>query len=66
MKKMTQLITTDILGKAEISDQSYLDTDASFLKIDEDFSGNPRNRRNPTPGPFENPETGKQIRIKVW
>ena len=68
-KKHTQvkseIVTSDLLGRAEVPDQPFMDYDGSYLTIDIDYLGNIRNHENPTAGPFENLKTGEQ-RIKVW
>ncbi len=60
-----KLVTTKLLGKAEISDCSYERPDGSPLKIDTDYFGRKKKVANPTPGPFENPEDGLHL-IKIW
>ena len=65
VKMKNKLVTTQLLGKATISDQAYVNPDNSPIKIDKDFLGNPRKKRNPSVGPFENSESGIQ-RINVW
>ena len=60
-----RLVTTELLGKTLISDQAYTNSDDSPLAIDKDFLGKPRNKRNPTAGPFEDPGQGNQ-KIKIW
>ena len=60
-----QMVTTELLGKALISDQGYVNPDNSPITIDKDYLGNTRNSRNPTIGPFEDPGQGKQS-FKVW
>jgi len=65
-KIKTQLITTELLGKAKIPGQNYENPDGSALIIDFDYFGNQRNKNNPSAGPFEKPEIGKQIKLKVW
>jgi hypothetical protein len=62
----TKFITTQLLGKAIIPDQAFENPDGSPLKIDKDYSDNKRNENNPSAGPFENPEVGKQLKLKVW
>ena len=64
-KMKNQLITTALLGKAEVPDQAYENPDGSPITIDYDYFGNQRNKRNPTPGPFEKLKAGKNI-LKVW
>jgi hypothetical protein len=39
--------------------------DASPVNINTGYSGNKRNSANPSPGPFEILQSGKQL-IKVW
>ena len=60
-----ELVTTELLGKALLPGQAYTNPDGSSLRIDNDFLGKPRNPENPTPGPFEDPGSGK-VRVKVW
>jgi alpha-N-arabinofuranosidase len=49
-----------------IPDQAYENPDGSPLRIDTDYFGKMRNDKKPTPGPFENPETGRLLKLKVW
>ena len=65
-KVKTKFVTTELLGKAMIPNQAYENPDGSPLDIDTDYFGNKRNKRNPSAGPFEKPEIGKQLRLKVW
>jgi len=65
-KVKTQLVTTGLLGKAMIPNQAYENFDGSPLEIDIDYFGKKRNKRNPSAGPFEKPEIGKPLRLKVW
>ncbi|MEO0453593.1 MAG: right-handed parallel beta-helix repeat-containing protein [Verrucomicrobiota bacterium] len=58
------MVTTERLGKAVVPDLPYLDFDGSLIKLDADYFRNPRGIK-PTPGPFENPGSGK-IKLKVW
>ena len=60
-----QIITSEILGKALIPDQAYVNPDTTPISIDKDFLGNSRSNRNPRVGPFENMDKGVQ-KIKVW
>lgn len=64
-KMRNQLVTTELLGKAKISGQAYENPDGSAISIEKDYFGTLRKRKNPTPGPFEKPGTGK-IRLTVW
>jgi len=59
------LVTTELLGKAAISGAPFEQPDGTPLQVDTDYSGNERDKANPTPGPFENPGNGS-ITIKVW
>ncbi|MCP4314391.1 MAG: right-handed parallel beta-helix repeat-containing protein [Bacteroidetes bacterium] len=65
IKMKNQEVTSDLLGKALISDQGYVNPDDSPITIDTDYLGNTRNSRNPTVGPLENPGQGKQT-FKIW
>ena len=60
-----KLITTELLGKTNVSDCRFENPDGSVLKVDTDFFGNIRNRSNPTAGPFENSGNGR-LKLKVW
>ena len=59
------LVTTASLTKAIIPSLPFENVDGSALKIDADYLGNKRNAQNPSPGPFEIQNSGKQ-KIKVW
>jgi len=61
----SETVTSDLLGRAEVPDQPFMDYDGSYLTIDTDYLGNKRKHKNPTAGPFENLKPGEQ-RIKVW
>jgi alpha-N-arabinofuranosidase len=58
-------VTTKLLGKAKVPQVAFEDYDGSFLKIDTDYFGKKRDRKNPSPGPFEKPGTGTIV-LKVW
>lgn len=60
-----KLVTTDLLGKAQIPDLPFEQPDGMPIRIDTDYLGMNRNPSNPTPGPFERPGTGN-LKIKVW
>jgi len=60
-----QLVTTEMLGKAKVPDLPYEQPDGSKYRIDTDYFGNKRNTKNPYPGPFNEPNEGKQL-IKIW
>lgn len=57
-KTLTRLVATKTLGRARVSDLSYENADGTPLTVDTDFFGKPRSDTNPTPGPFEQPESG--------
>jgi len=61
----SEIVTSDLLGRAEVPDQPFMDYDGSHLTINTDYLGNKRKHENPAAGPFENLKTGEQ-RIKVW
>ena len=65
LNQKNRILTSALLGKAEISGQAYTMPDGSEIKIDKDYQGNPRNNKNPTAGPFERPGSGK-VELKVW
>jgi alpha-N-arabinofuranosidase len=59
-----KIVTSEMLGKAEIPDLPYEDVDGKPLRIDTDYFGKSRNEDNPMPGPFELPAGQRQL--KVW
>jgi alpha-N-arabinofuranosidase len=65
LNAQTQLVTTDILGHAQVPNQPFADYDGTTLLMNDDYFGRPRRNNNPTSGPFANLREGKQI-IKVW
>jgi alpha-N-arabinofuranosidase len=50
-----KLVTTDLLGRAQVPDALFENPDGSPVRIDTDYFGKRRSRTNPAPGPFENP-----------
>ncbi len=64
-KMKNQVISSEQLGKALVSNQDFTKPDGSPVTIDYDYLGKKRDNRNPTAGPFENPGKGK-ISLKVW
>jgi alpha-N-arabinofuranosidase len=64
-ERTRKLVTTELLGKAVIPDQTFENPDGTPLRIDTDYFGKKRNEMNPFPGPFENPAGGK-LTLKVW
>ena len=61
----TQLITTELLGKAKIPKQAFENPDGTPLRIETDYWGQKRLESNPSPGPFERPAKGL-VKLKVW
>ena len=61
----TNLVTTELLGRAAIPDLPYENSDGSPLTVETDYFGNKRNSSNPSVGPFEGSEVGK-LTLKVW
>jgi hypothetical protein len=64
-KLKTKPVTTELLGKAIVPKQGFENRNGTSLSVDYDFFGNLRNRKNPTAGPFENPNESK-IELKLW
>lgn len=62
---MSQLITSEVLGKAKIPKARFENADGTALKIETDYLGNKRFETNPSVGPFENPGKG-ELKLKVW
>jgi len=59
------LVTTELLGKARITGQPFLQPDGSPYRIDRDYFGRKRPDANPAPGPFRIPGNEK-VSFKVW
>lgn len=55
----TQPVATALLGLAAIPQLPYLNPDGSALTIDTDYFGSQRDPAHPSPGPFENPGSGR-------
>ena len=64
-KASCQLVTTKLLGNAVVPNLPFENADGSALRINYDYFGNPRDRHNPFPGPFEISTDGQQ-NFKVW
>ncbi len=60
-----KLVTSRLLGKAVIPDLPYVQPDNKSIRIDADYFGKKRDKKNPWPGPFESPGNGQQL-LKVW
>jgi len=61
----TDLVNTELLGKALVPDQGFENPDGTELYIDEDYFGQRRRPEDPMPGPFRSGEGGP-IHLKVW
>ena len=55
-----RLITSDVLGRAQIPNLPFERADGSPVRIDKDYFGRTRKASNPFPGPFQSPGEGKQ------
>lgn len=59
------VVTTELLGKAKISDAPFEQPDGTPYRLDTDYSAETRSVDNPAPGPFRLTDK-KRIRLKVW
>lgn len=59
-ERIRKLVTTDLLGIDQIPKLPFQMPDGSAICLDRDFTGKPRNAKNPFPGPFEVQRSGKQ------
>ena len=64
-KAKTQWVTSQLLGKAQVSDLPFETSDGKPIVIDTDYFGKKRNLNNPSSGPFEKPGSGR-VNLKVW
>ncbi|MGN6196002.1 MAG: right-handed parallel beta-helix repeat-containing protein [Ginsengibacter sp.] len=65
LNQKRKLVTTERLTKAIVPGLPFENVDGSALRIGIDYLGKKRNIENPSPGPFEIKDSGKQ-KIKVW
>jgi hypothetical protein len=65
IKMKNRVVTTKLLGKATVPGLAYTNPDGSDISIDKDYTGTVRNRKNPTPGPFEKSVAGI-TKLQVW
>lgn len=63
-KPKTAMVTTDMLGITKVAKVGFENPDGTPLSVDKDYFENSRSH-TPTPGPFENPGTGRII-LKIW
>ena len=61
----TELITTELLGKAAVTGLPYEGSDGTPVRVTRGYRGTDRSGDNPTAGPFEDPGTG-QARLRLW
>ena len=64
-KQKRDIITTELLGKANIPDAPFEKPDGTPYRLDTDYFGKKGNTANPAPGPFEFTDK-KAISVKVW
>ncbi|MCE5184752.1 MAG: carbohydrate-binding protein [Planctomycetaceae bacterium] len=64
-KQTRSLVTSDLLGRANIPGLPFVHPDDSPYCIDTDYFGIDRNKNNPAAGPFEKAGYG-QLTFKVW
>jgi alpha-N-arabinofuranosidase len=65
LQRQRKLVTTELLGKAEIPNAPFVNPDGTPYYLDVDYFGRKRNTKNPAPGPFESIENGLMT-VKVW
>jgi alpha-N-arabinofuranosidase len=63
--KGNKIVTTALLGVAEVPQLPFESPDGKPIKIDTDYFGKKRNLKNPSTGPFENAGIGR-VSLKVW
>lgn len=64
-QRRRKLVTSELLGRTQVSQLPYVSADDMPIRIDTDYWGQARDGSNPFPGPFEMSDDGKQ-RFKVW
>lgn len=64
-ERQRKLVTTELLGRAEVTNLPYEQSDGSPLRIDADHLGHVRDPSNPFPGPFASSEVEDEI-VNVW
>jgi len=60
-----KLVTSALLGIAQLPKLPFENPDGSPLRLDTDYFGKKRNVENPFPGPFNAPAKQQQL-LKVW
>ncbi len=64
-ERKRKVVGSALLDKAIIPNLPFENADGSKIYMDTDYFGKRRDTANPSPGPFEIQQTGKQ-KIKVW
>lgn len=64
-KQKRQFVTSALLGLAAIPNLPFERADGTAIRIESDYSGRPRNRSNPCPGPFEY-SSGGAHKWSIW
>ena len=64
-KATTQLVNTELLGRAKVPGLPYENADGSPIIIDTDYFDKKRSGARPVPGPFGDLGQGEQ-KLKVW
>jgi len=64
-ERKRNLVTTGLLGRVLIPDLPFENPDGSPVVLDTDYLGKPRDKANPSPGPFEI-SVGGTRKLKVW
>lgn len=64
-KMKNKTVNTELLGKAIVPGLPFENPDGTPLVVEKDYFGNQRNKKNPAPGPFENPGSGI-VELKIW
>ena len=65
MKAKTQVVTSELLGRAQVPDLPFETPDGKPFVIDKDYFGKKRDPIAPSSGPFEKPGTGR-LKQKLW
>jgi len=58
-------VTSELLGKAAIPGQAFVQPDGTPYRLDRDYLGTPHSKAHPLPGPFAAPASGDKA-IQVW
>jgi hypothetical protein len=65
LETQRSIVTSDRLGRTQISDQPFVQPNGADYRIERDYFGATFETPSPAPGPFAELEPGPQ-RIKVW